>query len=244
MEKLLNHILYINLDHRTDRKEHLIGEFKKLGIEHAQRFPAIRMQAGNVGCTLSHIRCLELAKSRKWPYVCICEDDITFTNSAVFLESLRKFAESDISWDVLVLGGNNAPPFTPINNYCVRVQNIQTTTGYIVTKEYYDVLLANFKEGLDRLMREPEKKKQFSLDIYWKGLQFRDRWYCLIPLTVIQYYDYSDIEEKVMDYSGMMLDLEKRALMERLMREQQQQQKEEKKKTRISMFWDNHIKNS
>jgi GR25 family glycosyltransferase involved in LPS biosynthesis len=228
MESILKNILYINLDHRTDRREHVIEEFKKIGIEGIERFPAVKMGLGNIGCTFSHIRCLELAKMRDWDQVFICEDDITFVNPELFLSNLRKFVSSGISWDVLVIGGNNAPPFIPINDFCVRVQNIQTTTGYIVKKEYYDTLLSNFKEGVALLIREPDKKKQFSIDIYWKSLQSRDRWYLLIPLSVIQYYDYSDIEEKVMDYGKMMLDLDKRELIEML-------RKEEEKKRRFDM---------
>ena len=225
MDGLLKHVLYINLEHRTDRLEHVIGELGKIGIFHGQRFPAVKMVAGNVGCTLSHIKCLELAKKNDWPLVFICEDDITFTNPGVLCNSLRKFAESGISWDVLVIGGNNCPPFQVMNDYCIRVQNVQTTTGYIVRKEYYDILLANFKDGLSRLMREPDKKKQYSIDIYWKQLQQSGRWYLLIPLTVVQYYDYSDIEEKITDYRGMMLDVDKHALMERIMKEEEKQRR-------------------
>jgi hypothetical protein len=228
MEGLLKHVLYINLEHRTDRLEYVVGELGKIGIFHGERFPAIKMAAGNVGCTLSHIKCLELAKKNEWPFVFICEDDITFTNPRVFCESLQKFAESGIPWDVLVVGGNNCPPFQFITEYCIRVQNVQTTTGYIVRKEYYDVLLANFKDGVSRLMREPDKKKHYSIDIYWKQLQQLDRWYLLTPLTVVQNYDYSDIEGKMIDYRGMMLDLDKRELIEKFM-------KEEEEKRRISL---------
>jgi len=228
MENLLKYVLYINLDHREDRREYVLNELKKIGLVEPERFSAIKMPAGNVGCTLSHIRCLELAKSREWPHVFICEDDITFTNPSVFLDSLKNFVDSNLVWDVLIIGGNNAPPFTIINSFCVRVQNTQTTTGYIGKKEYYDRLIANYKEGLANLMRESEKKKMFAIDVWWKQLQQRDRWYLLTPLTVNQKYDYSDIEERVTDYRNMMLDLDKRELIERLL-------KEEENKRRFSM---------
>jgi len=221
-------VLYINLDHRADRNERVLGELTKIGIMNPERFPAIKMVAGNVGCTLSHIKCIELAKARGWSHVLICEDDITFIDPAIFLNSLGIFLESEPSWDVLVLGGNNCPPFSVISEYYVRVHNIQTTTGYIVRKEYYDVLVANFKEGLANLLREPEKKKQFSIDIWWKHLQQRDKWFLLTPLTVVQAYDYSDIEEKITDYRRMMLDLDKREFIERLMREKAEKEKKER----------------
>jgi glycosyl transferase family 25 len=219
------HILYINLDHRTDRKDRVLSELTKIGIMNPERFPAIKMTAGNIGCALSHIRCIELAKARGWPQVLICEDDITFIDPPVFMNALGNFLESESSWDVLILGGNNCPPFSVISEHYVRVHNIQTTTGYIVKKEYYDVLLANFKEGLANLLREPAKKKLFSIDIWWKQLQQTDRWFLLTPLTVIQSYDFSDIEGRVMDYRRMMLDLDKRELIERLMREKEKNEK-------------------
>jgi len=194
---------------------------KKLGIEEAQRFPAVKMQAGNIGCALSHIKCVELAKSHDWPQVFICEDDITFTNPPVLMNGIMKLTDSNIPWDVLVIGGNNCPPFVELNDSFARVMNIQTTTGYIVKKHYYDILLDNFREGVKSLMREPDKKRIYSIDIYWKLLQQRDQWLTITPLTVIQYYDYSDIEEKVVDYGSSMLDMEKKALIEKYMREQQ-----------------------
>jgi GR25 family glycosyltransferase involved in LPS biosynthesis len=225
MTYLLDHTLFINLEHRTDRLEHVLIEFKKMGLTTAERFPAVKMAQGNVGCTISHIRCLELAKSCGWPQVFICEDDITFTNPDVLKKSLEQFVESGIQWDVIVIGGNNCPPYIPVSDFCARVTNVQTTTGYIVKKEYYDTLLDNFRTGLEKLMREPERKKEFSIDIYWKSLQIADRWFILLPLTVVQYYDYSDIEQRVTDYRPAMLDLDKKELIERFMREQENKRK-------------------
>ena len=55
----------------------------------------------------------------------------------------------------------------------------------------------------------------YALDIYWKRLQIQDYWFMIIPATVTQYESYSDIEEKVVNYDGLMLDLDKPWLMER-----------------------------
>ena len=232
--ELLKNTLYINLGYRTDRKQHCIGEFKKLGISESgiERFPAIQAKTGSVGCTMSHIKCLEIAKERNWDHVFICEDDIEFTNADLFMTQLMRFSNEKIEWDVLIVGGNTVPPFQQITDFCVRVYNVQTTTGYIVKKGYYDTLISNFKEGLLKLMREPERRKEFAIDIYWKQLQQKDQWLILVPLTVCQYYDFSDIEEKMVDYKDMMLDLEKRALIEHYAK----LQAEEEQKNRFKMF--------
>lgn len=230
---LFKHTLFINLQHRTDRLEHVLNEFKKMGIETAERFNAIKTITGNVGCSLSHIRCIEIAKERDYPHVFICEDDITFTNPQLLLENMQKFNNIQTNWDMLIIGGNTGPPFQQISDFYIRVFNVQTTTGYIVKKHYYETLLNNFKDGMNKLIREPSNKKQYAIDMYWKHLQQRDQWYMIIPLTVVQYYDYSDIEQAVVSYEGLMLDLEKKELIEMLRRKQEE---ENQRQQIFSMF--------
>ena len=214
----LEHILYINLESRMDRRIHAVSEIQKLrppnGIE---RFPAICPKSGDgaLGCTMSHIKCLELAKERAYPYVFICEDDITFLQPQLLLEKLQEFWDTPPTdgWDVLIIGGNNCPPFETFSDYAIRVHNCQTTTGYIVAQPYYDTLITNFKESAKNLMRHPENRRLYALDIYWKQLQQvpGSRWYMIIPLTVTQYQNYSNIEQRETNYDHLMLDLEKKA---------------------------------
>ena len=214
--ELFKHALYINLASRTDRLQHVQQELKKMNIE-AERMNAIKMAEGAIGCTLSHIRCLELAKERQYPHVFIVEDDITFLQPELLLENLKKFEENlELQrWDVLIIGGNNCPPYATITDYCIRVGNNQTTTGYIVKSHYYDTLIANFKESAQMLMRNPHNKREFALDMYWKRLQQTGIWLMIVPATVTQYQDYSDIENRVVNYDRLMLDIQKDWLFRR-----------------------------
>jgi len=206
---LFEHTFFINLDERTDRLAHVTAEFVKMGIV-AERVKAIKMATGAVGCTMSHIRCLELAKQRGYEQVFICEDDITFTNPELFKANLEKFSDNDeIMWDLLIIGGNNVPPYQQVTEYCARVFYCQTTTGYVVKKHYYDTLLENFKESARQLMRDPKNHSTYALDMYWKRLQKQDFWYMITPPTVTQYESYSDIENRVVDYERAMLDMDK-----------------------------------
>jgi len=214
---LLEHVLYINLEYRTDRREHTEKEFEKLNHPtdanmNIERIVATKTQHGAVGCSLSHIRCLEYAKSMNWPYVLICEDDITFMNPELFTSKLSEFAKSGIQWDVLVIAGNTAPPFGDATSFCIRTYNVQSTTGYIVQQGYYETLIANFREGVRRLMADPENKREYAIDMYWKRLQQSGNWYTLIPLSVYQYSTYSDVENREVDYKHLMLDLDKKWL--------------------------------
>jgi len=206
---LLKHTLFINLEHRTDRLDHVTKQLESIGVQ-GERFGACKTKVGAIGCTLSHIKCLELAKARDYEYVFICEDDITFLDPAVFLDSLSKFFENkELKWDMLIIGGNIVPPYERIGDYCIRVGECQTTTGYVVKKHYYDVLIENFRESVKNLIQDPENKQMYALDVYWKRLQRDGHWYMLCPFTVVQYDTYSDIEERYVDYRGLMLDMEK-----------------------------------
>lgn len=220
-KNLFEHTLYINLEHRTDRKAHVEKEMQKMGIT-ATRFNAIKTKNGAVGCSMSHLACLQMAKANGWPQVFIAEDDICFSNPDLLLSQINAFlSDSDLeqcdtdqqhSWDVLLVAGNNAPPFEPIGNYCVRVRNCRTTTGYIVQQHYYDTLIDNFKGGLQGLIKAPHDKPNFACDMYWMRLQAIDKWYLIVPLTVYQLEGYSDIEERHTDYRHLMVDLEKKWL--------------------------------
>lgn len=209
----IQHCLYINLESRTDRKLHVENQLKMVGIKPVERFNAVKLPNGALGCTMSHIRCLEKARDNNWDHVVIVEDDIEFTNPGLFMKQMNQFLSRHETWDVLLLGGNNMPPYKEIDNCCIQVSKCQTTTGYIVQKHYYESLIDNFRKGLNCLIREPDKHIFYALDKYWFKLQEKDRWFLIVPLTVIQKQDYSDIMKKMMNYSNLMLDLDKKKLI-------------------------------
>jgi GR25 family glycosyltransferase involved in LPS biosynthesis len=200
-------IFYINLNHRTDRNKHVLQQIETIGCT-GIRIEAVECKHGAIGCGMSHIRCLELAKENNLPFVCIVEDDITFTNPDLFRSQLDSFLSSSMDWDVLLLGTNMGPPFDKEEG-CLRVFNAQTTTGYIVKHHYYDTLLNSFKRSVGYLLTD-YNVKMFAIDIQWKQLQKRDRWYVLYPLTVIQREDYSDIEKRQVNYEVLMTSTKER----------------------------------
>jgi len=233
----IKHIVYINLESRTDRKEHVVAELSKLkenglpsatpfsddtqerqrksiGIDEETgftRFNAVKLPTGNgaLGCSMSHLKCLEMAKKNEWSHVLICEDDIVFLDPVLFVSQVNAFLSKSRVWDVLLLAGNNMLPYNPVDDNCIQVRHCLTTTGYIVQNHYFDTLIKNYKEGIVKLMKHPTDKKLYALDKYWINLQMEDKWFLIIPLSVIQREDYSDIEGKVTNFKKYMLDYNK-----------------------------------
>jgi glycosyl transferase family 25 len=208
----ITHAFYINLEHRTDRKEYVEEELKKIGIT-ANRFNAIKMENGAIGCSMSHLKILQNAQQNNLDHVLIVEDDITFLNPELFKSQINKFFKiHNNNWDVILLGGNNMPPYENIDDTCIKVSRCQTTTGYLVNKHYIKALLQNIKMGLTHLLNKPNEKNKFAIDKFWFVLQSSSKWYLITPLTVVQREDYSDIEKKLTNYKDMMLDLDKVAV--------------------------------
>lgn len=204
----IKHVFYINLESRPDRKHHVENELSKLGLK-GTRFNAIKLKNGAIGCSMSHLKVLENAQNTNLDHVVIVEDDITFLQPALFKTQLDCFLKNNKDFDVALIAGNNLPPFKVINSTCVKVSKCQTTTGYIVNKHYYATLIQNIRDGIAKLLKDPEKHVWYAIDKYWFRLQEKHNWFLITPLTVIQRADYSDIEKKSTNYAKGMLDLDK-----------------------------------
>jgi len=210
----IKHAFYINLLSRPDRKQHVESQLKNIGIN-AERFNAIKMPNGAIGCSMSHLKIIETAKANNWDHVLIVEDDILFTNPNLFVQQFNKFLSNHKDFDVVLIAGNNLPPYLTIDDSCVQVSRCQTTTGYLVQKHYYDILIKNYKDGILFLMKEPHNHILYAIDKYWFNLQVIHKWYLITPLSVTQREDYSDIEKRPTNYTHVMLDLDKTAFFKR-----------------------------
>ena len=195
MFKFIDKVVYINLEHRTDRKEQIESELHKyFPSEKIQRFNAIKHQHGGIGCTQSHIAILEMAIKENWNNVLIVEDDAMWSNFDKGYSLLEQLIQKP--YDIITLGITHAT-YTPE----LKLLSGQTTTAYIVQQHYYETLLQNFKEGLQAFLSTGDYRS-YAIDQYWKRLQQKDNWYCVIPSLMVQRPSYSDIERRHTNYSN------------------------------------------
>jgi glycosyl transferase family 25 len=189
----VQHVVYINLDERTDRRAHVETQLARaFPADKIQRFPAIKAAKGAVGCSRSHIAVLELAKANGWANVLIVEDDFTWNNFEKGAPVLDGLLERP--FDVIVLCGAYVA-CQPDG----RLQSCQTTTAYIVSETYYDILLANYKAGL-ALYEATDDYRTYALDQFWKRLQPVGRWYIVRPNMGFQLPGYSNVEGRPVNY--------------------------------------------
>jgi GR25 family glycosyltransferase involved in LPS biosynthesis len=184
-------ILYINLDERTDRREGM--ETVLAGMDY-ERISAIKHHHGTIGASMSHIKALEYAISKKWREVLIMEDDMKWNN---FDENNKKLAElMKKTYNVIILGGTlvSHDPETH------KLHKCNSAGAYIVNNHYMKILLQHFQKGLQNLLKT--LKLQYIIDVYWHKLQ-HDNWF-ILPMC---YSDegYSDILKRNINWKDLFL---------------------------------------
>jgi glycosyl transferase family 25 len=166
------HAFYINLDYRADRRTEVEKELTEKDIEF-ERFPAFKTTPGCIGCSLSHIAVLKLARERCYESVMIFEDDFMFLISKEELDHL--ISRLPPSYDVVMLSYNILQS-THHDATFDRVQDVQTASGYIVHSRFYDQLIEH-SEVATRQLAETGMHWLYAYDQQWKGLQPNNEWY-------------------------------------------------------------------
>ena len=206
INKYIDKVIYINLEHRKDRKQEIEQELNNYNIEY-ERFNAVSTpEFGIVGCTQSHLEVFKMAKSRGYKNILIFEDDFMFVVSKETLEeqiellfNSNSTSTTSCNFDICMLSYNlikskqcNDYPFLK------KVLEVQTTSGYIVNENMYDILIDLYSWTLHYL-NTTQKHWIYALDQIWKILQPISKWYCFDTRIGKQRPSYSDLGNKWSD---------------------------------------------
>ena len=213
----LDFSLYINLEHRTDRRRQIENQlmlsqihFSRVnasgGSLEGRKCPySTKKCLGIVGCQLSHVRALELALAHDWPYVAIFEDDFRWSDNIdpkLIPGAIHSLMRSFQNWDVIALSLNilDKTELQPhvefdLGNFSVRVVNIhdaKATHAYVVNRRYLPTIRDVFLS-----CDTPNR----SIDNCWRELQKKGLWLGFSPQLGSQRSGFSDIENKQTSYN-------------------------------------------
>lgn len=194
----------INLEHREDRKNHILSECVKYDLGDLSFFNAInghiienpyKVSNGNFGLILTNIEIIKDAKNNNYKNILILEDDCYFTSEVLNIDTYFDALPDD--WDMLYLGGNhnthvgNLPP-KKINEKIVQLHSTLTTHFVAINNNMYDVILARLS------------KFDNPIDVVYTGIQKLYNVYSTYKTIAKQLNGYSDIENRVVDYSQLI----------------------------------------
>ncbi len=203
-------ILYINLDSRTDRRQHMERILDGYNYE---RVPAVYDEHGYIGCAKSHIKCMDIIIERGYDKCIILEDDFIWLNDNNF----NTIKIPDFDFDILLFC-NVIKESDKIDIDFNRVKWAQWTSGYMVNKTIVEDLRYNLIEGMERLTECYKKNEVYEfktvgrknktvktvkidfkdnfLDIYWNKLFDKYVAVGLNKTIASQLNDFSDIQNR------------------------------------------------
>ena len=147
-------IYIINLKHRTDRLEHILKELEKVNIDKGkvQIIEAIyEPKFGALGCSKSHVLTVKKFISSNYKNCLILEDDFTFTKEKEYIDKKLNYIMDNLEWDVILLAGNILEVKEDTNNNIAKIIKVQTTSGYILNKNFASTLLNNYNDSVFEL---------------------------------------------------------------------------------------------
>jgi GR25 family glycosyltransferase involved in LPS biosynthesis len=161
-------------------------------------------ERGEIGCIQSHIKTLERFLNSEHLVCCIFEDDYNPIDKNTYWSSILKIFENNVDFNIIQLSYNKLRSTDSSHDFLVKPSHAQTSSGYLITREFAPKLIENFKEGMLKLIDHYNKyglrNGDYCLDAYWDNLMPYYKWYVYYPRLGYQLESYSDIEKSVVNY--------------------------------------------
>ncbi len=189
--------LFINLAHRTDRREETEAELARIGLNGVTRHDATLDANGHLGASRSHLAAVHrLSDSATAPLLMVLEDDAEFLCTPDELTSLLLMFLRDSRLDVLCLGNNPWTRPLRVSPHFALIDDSSSAGCYVFKPRAAKLIAASHEDSVEMLSRG-EDPSNAALDQRWKNLQKNRLLFC-IPLThvFIQRPSFSDIQNR------------------------------------------------
>lgn len=192
-------VIYINLDHRKDRKKQIEHELKRMGVSKNKiiRLPAVYEEYnGHLGCSKSHNKVMNMIQNTNYNTVLVIEDDFIFTvdKETLHMKLNHFFDTFKDDWDACHLTASYKST-DYIDKHIHKCKSAMTSSAYIVNnkkKTFIEKLKESFEDSIDKLTRNMEEvfkkegKKKITqngaaLNQNWGDLQKESKWYIFMP---------------------------------------------------------------
>jgi glycosyl transferase, family 25 len=181
-------VFVVNLARRQDRLADFDKEMARIGLPY-ERFEAVDNRTNGIGCSLSHLAVLKLAKARGYKNYLVFEDDFSLLVSPE--EFWQAMSVMNKPYDVLLLA-HCLKESEPFSDRLVKVKKSVSTGAFIVNESMYDKLIAVWEEAAAKLMATG-RHWEYACDQSWCTLQAEAAWYAFVPKLGKQRPSWSDL---------------------------------------------------
>lgn len=188
----------INLEHCSDRREHILNEFQDTCIN-ISLFNAIKHEKGWIGCLKSHLNLIKYAKENNMNMILVIEDDAYIEDkehfNKIFPQILDYLKNNLDEWKIFH-GGPNINKHSVISNIysneplLFNISKCVSATFIIYNINSYD----DFLHYLDIEERQLKSSHKIDMLIY-------NKFNCIttFPCLIWQINSYSDIYNSYRD---------------------------------------------
>lgn len=228
------YVSFVNLDHRTDRLNHMTGELARINLtaertrgmlpnevqyEKPYRLDAMRLRTpGAIGCHFSQVSIWEKAKAMD-KHAFVMEDDLIFCSDFWARIGLIKEWTDKNEWDVFWLGTtvhNNPPFWHPVGRSRMSPdcssnlgRDAELTDNPRIIRTYgafsTHCYLVN-KNSIDKILALFEAHLHESIGIDWLFIKIQPKLKCyaFLPGLAKQMDNQSDIGTGITRWSGFL----------------------------------------
>jgi glycosyl transferase family 25 len=200
----IDKFIYINLDSRPDRNNHIQNELKRFGIpkEKIIRISAVQDERGARGCSLSQANMAEAFRDSGDKVWCFLEDDHYFTQTREDTDKIVNTFLDDERFDVFLGCYCNVKGYDWKGTPFRRTSQSSMTSFYIAKKKVCEALLASHLESARSMNPKYGKKRGTPCDFMWEHIMKVFVFVAPYKPYGSQIISYSNIRNKVMNYSN------------------------------------------
>lgn len=194
----------ISLKDRTDRRQTVVDEFKKLPCD-VEFFDAIngkiagiepenppqgctKISKAELGCLLSHYAVIKRAKEKGSKWVLILEDDVVFQSQ----EAINTFLSClPSNTDMFYFGANHREDYHSIDDKIAKCRFALTTHAVCIRENLFDTMLKILN------------RKNLPVDVLYALTHKIYNVYCSVKNIAYQKESFSDIAGKVTNYESL-----------------------------------------
>jgi glycosyl transferase family 25 len=201
----ISQIYIINLKQRVDRYSDILVELCRVSaplhrIYHMggekNNLTSHSLLNSYLGATQSHLDCALHMKENKYKNVLILEDDFVFQNKEFVDSNFNQFFSVSYDYDVCLISYSKFHEIRPYNDLlCQSFQECTTTSGYLLSLDTVDKVIACFREGFEKML-ETGDYHTYVCDRYWAKLQKEGKFFLFRKKMGYQRLTFSDIQNK------------------------------------------------
>lgn len=204
---LITHVIYINLDKRTDRRAEMEAELSIFTPEKVTRLPGILGEkegiAPAVACTKGHIEALKLARKNNYSNVLILEDDVVWVNTDESFPIFKGILQN--TYDGIMLGAT----FVDYDKNTYLLKQGYTASSYLVHQNHYDKMIDYLEKRINEydpaVVKTKNEAQAFAPNVIMVANRTDDKWFIVSPSLMVQRPSFSNVAKIEVNYRSVFV---------------------------------------